>query len=53
MNKQMALAVITTHDDGTLTYVIDDPDNTGIIEVTVDAMVQLLHMAGIKPGGRS
>jgi hypothetical protein len=48
----MALAVVTRHDDGTLTYEIDDTDGSGIVEVSVEALVELFRMAGIKPGAR-
>lgn len=46
------MAVITRHDDGALTYEIDDPYATGIVEVSVEALVELFALAGIKPGGK-
>ena len=45
-----AMATITRHDDGTLTYQISDPDDTGIAEITVEALTGLFQMAGIERG---
>lgn len=47
-----AMVTILNQPDGTMTYRIDDPDSSGYAEVSIEALVGLLEMAGIRPEAR-